>query len=188
MLEWFCSPKSPLKSDLGGIIFAYDYRMWLPYTTTSPQTVSCKSDLRHHHDRRSRVEKCRSDLKHVLKSYDNRIVDNVEWRELCAIFLHGACRARSRNRMWQWKANVVPSKSAVTMLKGSAKIRNYTTKNKLYPLRRNCDGFSNNWKKKKKAKICEGKFFLPVFNDVQWYANRYRNKIPLLSPAYQQLF
>ena len=68
---------------------------------TSPQIVLCKSDLRHHHDRRSRVKKCRSDLKHFLNPTTILGVDNIELRDLCDIW-HDTSSAHSRNCMRQW--------------------------------------------------------------------------------------
>ena len=53
----------------------------------------------------------------------------TEWRELCAIFLHDAREIACDSG----KQKLYPSKSALAMLKGSAKIRNYARKNKLYP-------------------------------------------------------
>ena len=45
--------KWPIKADLDGTIFAYDYRARLAYVTiaTSRQIVSCKLDPRHSYDR-----------------------------------------------------------------------------------------------------------------------------------------
>ena len=73
-------------------------------------------------DRRVRHKKCRRILKHVLKSYANRRKRQYWMTRVVCDFLHDASSARSRNRMRQSWAKVVPSKSALRRPQISSKL------------------------------------------------------------------
>ena len=92
--------------------------------TTLSHTISLTTGLRHESFRVNQTynslttvvyvtKKCRRILKHVLKSYGNRRYRQCWVTRVVCDFLHDASSARSRNRMRQSKAKVVPSKSAL---------------------------------------------------------------------------
>ena len=91
----------------------YDFVAYDKLTTgLRHQFFSCNSNLQLTYDCRVRHQKCRRILKHVLKSYDNRRYMQSWMTRVVCDFLHDASSARSRNRMRQSYAKVVPSKSA----------------------------------------------------------------------------
>ena len=74
------------RANLDGMIFPYDCSMRLAHIMSTTWIVSSKSDLLHLHDSRTQHEKCRRILKHVLKPYDSRSHNQLEWRvvyDLC---------------------------------------------------------------------------------------------------------
>ena len=62
------NPSLHFKADLHGAIC----RMRPPYDTLTTRIASCKSTVRLGYVYRTRHEKCRKILKHVLKPHDNR--------------------------------------------------------------------------------------------------------------------